>query len=107
MNLPANTLKQQGIDNAIAGAERVMPGFEESAYNWFVFIVSLMPKGAVFQTNEIISLARSFGFETAKGQAWGSTPTRAANNNIIKWNGYAKSESDKCHGTPVSTWIVL
>jgi hypothetical protein len=98
---------QKAIKQAQDHADRQRSGWSEKAYDilenylqWYV--------EKPFRAEDFIKFAESNGLEKpAKGQAYGGTFQRAANNKLITSCYYIASSNKQAHGRPTRVWRKL
>lgn len=106
MNLTANTLKQQGIDNAIAGANNACPNWSDTAYT---YLLEYLQTVSAFLTEDFRQWCKDEKqFEAPKSKrAFGGIVQRAQFNELIKSVGVGNVKNKKAHGAYAATWVVL
>lgn len=99
-------LKQQGIDNAINGANNRVPNWSDTCYEYLIEYLQIVN---TFLTEDFRQWCKEVkGFEAPKSsRAFGGVVVRAKENELIKFLCYTSTKNEKAHGTPASKWLVL
>ncbi len=95
---------QEGIDRAVAHAERDVPGWGDVAYE-FIRLHAMRNKGKRFTGYEIVQAALAYGVpKPPTDKAFGGPLQRAARRGIIVKAGYVPDQNPERHGAPVIQW---
>lgn len=97
--------RDAGMATAAAHADRVTPGWSQTAYEFFVGWVATKPRYFKFMAEDVRAVANTAGIEAPPdARAWGAVVTRAARERVIRRVGYGPQRAAGCHMAPKSIW---
>lgn len=96
-------LAEEGMKRAAEHAERVLPGWEERALEYFRLYATLHPS---FMTEDVRAYADEKGFEQPPAVgAWGPVVKRAKKEGYVVSRGKAEAKSPGQHGKWMALWV--
>jgi hypothetical protein len=99
-------LRDEGIDRAVAHADRVKPGWSQMAYEELkAFLIHTGLNE--FTSEHVRDFADAWGFQPPpEKRAWGGVMLRAARAGLIRKTGqYTTSMNANCHNMPKALWV--
>ena len=99
-------LKQAGIEQALVHAEDVSPQWRNKAFNALTEYLREHPKGYLFQVEDFRkwALLNEKIQDPPSARAYGGIIVRAANQSIIRRDGFASTKSKTAHGAVAAQW---
>lgn len=103
--MTADVLADQGINRAVDHADRRSPNWSARAFDILTQYASI---NFEFMTEDVRHWAHKLGLpEAPSARAWGAIALRACRENIIRKQGYRKTQNPLAHGTPATLWRSL
>lgn len=98
----ADDLAQDGMDRAVGHANRTSPEWSQRAFEILTSYASIHFE---FMTEDVRNWAEKLGLPQApSARAWGAVAIRASRENVIRKEGYRKTQNPLAHGTPATLW---
>lgn len=102
--MKARAAAQEGIDRAVAHAERDVPGWSDVAYE-FIRLHAMQNRGKRFTGYEIVQAALAYGVpKPPTDKAFGGPLQRAARAQVLRKVGGVPDPNPERHGSMVPLW---
>jgi hypothetical protein len=100
-------LRDEGIDRAVAHADRVTPKWSERAYEGLRRFMVYVSGKDEFTSEHVRYFAEGWGLPSPPDKrAWGVVMMRAARAGLIRKTGrFTTSRNPNCHKMPKALWV--